>query len=125
MRIVAIALFLFALNLSMAMLNVTGVFTPLYAEDTEWIDTLESSAEGDYQSEAVSTSNTGLGTFGDFVKGLSTFISSVYRAVSIGYTLNQFGVYAPISALVQAGVVFIYVIGLAQFLANRPFRSQT
>lgn len=122
MKFVKIALFMFLLQCSFAIVNATGLFQPQVQPQNEWIsDVNQNNLQNTSYSQSQATSSTTVDFgFGDFVKGLFYFVLGLAKAViSVPYTLGQLGLRNPFTYYLSAPVYLLYLFGFAQWVANR------
>jgi len=126
MKYVAIASFVFFINISMALTNATGLFIFDHSDpDTEWIQSVN---EDELANEEYVKNEVGQDSdswwLGDFIKGLWLFIKAFGMGViAFSTTLSQFGLEYPFTYLLNACVYLIYFAGIAQFIANRNTKT--
>lgn len=125
MRIVAIALLLFLINISAYVVNETGLFGVSVQQQDEWLDDVQDVANSDYSQADLQEESVNFG-FGDFVKGLWIFVKAIaYSIFAPPLILKGFGLRSPYYIILSIPIYFIYVIGIAQFVANRSMKSMT
>ena len=114
MKFYQIALFIFAFNASLSILNSLDLFGSYIQHDTQWMQDLSRMQnESNYKVSATAI-------FGDFVKGLSILIEALGNAtVLLPYFLAKLGAPAELNAVITAGSWLTYGIAIAQFLSGR------
>lgn len=127
MKFYTIALMVFLLNISAAVINVAGLFTGYSIQPQQsWIDEASATAtqnEEYFQNIAAQDVSENLG-FGDFLKGLALFIRQFAKGVIAPYyLLKQFGMPTRIAIPISSSVYIIYFFAIAQFIANRGAKS--
>ncbi len=125
MKIMILALFLFFLNLSVAMVDILGLYTVNVAYTEQWNEELEVELGDEYNTGAAADVATSFG-FGDFINGFQSFAKMLFRAVNVSATIRLFydeASFIPISRLFGLGVGMLYIIGLAQFISNRSTKG--
>lgn len=134
MRYVSIALFLFSIQCSLAILNalmgpggLAGVLATSQQPANDWVDSVNDKqlANESYVQSSISASATSTSFgFGDFIKGFYYFVKAVgLGVVAVPYTLSMLGLIAPFTYYFSAVVYFMYFLGIAQFIANRSMRG--
>lgn len=134
MKYVAIALLLFCIQVGIATTNAIigpdGVIAALQTEaqpQSEWFDDVNQNqlANEDYVQSQVASDTVNFG-FGDFIKGLWYFVKAIgLGIIAVPYMLGLFGVKFPFTYFFSLPIYLIYVMGLAQWIANRGLRSMT
>lgn len=127
MKIYTIAIFLFCIQISIALIEVSGVFDSNYAYNSQWVQEQGSIAYNesflDYQVGGETDVSFSVG---DFFKGLWLFIKSLAKTIIIfPYVLVQFGVPSFMAGLLSAPVYLVYIASLIQFIANRQFEGMS
>lgn len=129
MKYVALATFLFFLNVSMAFVNASGLFVFQYANaDEEWMGQVDEPelADESYATKNVQGESSDWGLLGDFVKGLWFFIKTFGMGVlNFGGMLSQFGLKYPFTWLLNLCVYVIYLLGLAQYIGNKNISTMS
>jgi hypothetical protein len=124
MRFLFIVTFVLCLNVGMSIINTLNVMDvgDHYVPGKEWYGSMNKSyldSESYVKSQAEESKSSSFG-FGDFVKGLAYFVYSVgVGVIYVPSTLWQLGVDHPYDYYFSLPVYFVYVVGLAQFVANR------
>lgn len=118
MRYVSIALFVFFLHISMALLNASQLTIVTKQTSSDWFDQTEAMLDNTYDyTEVSSTYDFG---FGDFIKGMWYFVQTFgFGIIWVPRTLQMFGIISPFSYYFSLPVYIIYVLGIAQFISNR------
>jgi len=119
MKYVSIALFLFFLQVSMAVINATGILPTNLQPATEWFEAVDDNqwADQDYVQGEIGESEIGLG---DFVKGTIKFVEAFgLGIVWFPYTLERFGITSPFIYYFGLPVYILYFLAIAQFISNR------
>jgi len=123
MKILFIAMMVFFLQLSVAIVDVTGLYSYNIATQDDWKEDVEKIESEQYlRSDVTKDVSTSFG-FGDFIVGLKSFIDVIARVLKVHVTLEAFGVPKDLSGLLSAPVYFLYGLGIAQFIANRGTRG--
>ena len=123
MKYVAIAMFIFIIQVSVAFTNATGLFSPHMSEHNEWLSVV-SETEINNENYQGSKLSEFINTFGDYVRGLWYFIKTfALGTIVFSYTLKEFGLTAPYTIILNLVVWFIYILGITQFIANRTTKS--
>ena len=118
MRFVSIALFVFFLHISMALLNASQLTTVTKQTSNDRFDQTDAMLDNSYEDTQIS-STYDFG-FGDFIKGMWYFVQTFgFGIVWVPKTLEMFGIISPISYYFSLPVYIIYVLGIAQFISNR------
>lgn len=121
----SLALFIFVLHVSMAVINATGVFPMAKQPMSEWFDKVNDDqlANEEYVQSSVSSTSV-WGTIADFVKGLFYFIVALgLGIIAVPYTLGIFGMVAPFTYYFSLPFYLIYLVALAQIIANRAGKN--
>ena len=115
MKFYQIALFIFAFNASLSILNSVNLFGTYIQHDVNWMQELNSS-QG--YSESYTVSATAI--FGDFIKGLSIIKDALANAtLLLPFFLAKLGVPGELNTVITAGTWLVYAVAIAQFLAGR------
>jgi len=77
--------------------------------------------------QSVATTDTTISFgFGDFVVGFLRFVGILaWGIVAVPYTLTKFGLDATLAVSFSIPVYFMYLLGIAQFIANRSTKGMT
>ena len=127
MRYLLLALFIFCMSVSASIINATGFFTHQLPAQTDWFSDVNSAALDNqtYSQTTVQSSTTNFG-FGDFTKGLYWLAIATFKAsVGLPWLLYQYGVTTPFNYFLSLVVWMIYLIGLADWIANRNTKGMT
>lgn len=125
MRFVEIAILLFLLQVSFAIVNATGIYDTQLQPQNDWINDVDDQelANSSYVQSQVSSSTTD--TFGDFVRGLYYFVKALgWAIISVPYTLGQLGMIAPYTYYLSAPVYFLYFLAIAQFIRGQDVEKK-
>lgn len=123
MKAVTIAVLLFSIQLSFAIINVLGGFEYAVIDQGTVFNDMQEQAEGDY-SQAVLQESTESYGLGDMVKALPRFILLLaWSIVAVPYLFMQFGTPLNIALLVSMPVYFIYGLAIIQFISNRSTKG--
>ena len=110
----------------MSVVNYLGMDNQWGIQESEgWYDDIgkESVQDKTYWQSAAQQESTSFG-FGDFVKGLAEFAGAIFWGVAIvPKTFTSFGVEQGLANLLSAPIYFLYLIGIAQFLAGRSAKT--
>ena len=124
MRFISLALFIFFIQISFAIINTTMIFDTSINPKSDFfteID-LDSLQNTSYVSSDVQSDNLQGG--GDFIKSLWYFIGSFGHALySTPYLLSQFGVVAPFTYYFGLPIYLLYLLAFIQIIGNRSFRG--
>lgn len=125
MKFYSLALFLFLLHVSMAIVNATAIFPMSKQPMTEWFDKVNDDQLSDEEYMQSSVSSTSVwGGIADFVKGLFYFILALgIGIIAVPYTLSIFGMIAPFTYYFSLPFYLIYIIAVAQLIANRATKN--
>lgn len=124
MKFYDIALFMFILQICIALLNATGIFAVAYQPDSGWLAKFqdEQLTDASYVRDDVSSGDDL--NWGDFVKGLFLFVEKFALGVFVvPYTLGLFGLAMPYTLYISMVVYFIYFGAIIQMIANRNMKS--
>lgn len=125
MKFYSLALFLFLIHVSMAITNATDIFPMSRQPMTEWFDKVNDDqlADEEYMQSSVSSTSV-FGAIADFVKGLFYFILALgLGIIAVPYTLSTFGLVAPFTYYFSLPFYLIYIIAVAQLIANRATKN--
>ena len=127
MRYLSFVLFLFFIQLSLAVVNATDILQTEYQEQSDWFQDVNQKelADESYVQSQISPNVESFG-FGDFIKGILYFVKAVgWGIISVPYTLNQFGItYSnPLNYLFSLPIYFLYFLAIAQFISNRATKT--
>lgn len=123
MRIYFIAVALFCANISIQMVDYSGVFKPYYSLNAQTgFDTyVNNFADSSYVNAGVEESGLSLG-FGDFVRGMDMFTKLIWNSVfGVANLLQLFGLDPIMTLFLRTLMFFIFAGGTIQFIANRRF----
>ncbi len=129
MKVITIALTLFFLNLAMVMVSTLDIYNFNIAAEDQWRAEVESAQEGAFDPNIAVDVSVSFG-FGDFVTGFQKFRDVLWRVVNVGETIKLFfGIgncnlaeninLCKIADLFGFAAGIIYILGIAQFIANR------
>ena len=111
MKIYQIAMFVFAFNASLSILNSMNIFGTYIPHNQG----LLSYNYSDYNSQIGITDYLAF-----FTKGFSIFIEAILNStVLLPFFLSQLGVPPALNVVITAGTWLVYGIGLVQFLSGR------
>ncbi len=119
MKFYQIALFIFAFNASISVLNSMNLFGIYIMHDTAWMEGLNQSSgfSGNYTVSSTAV-------FGDFVKGLQIITSALGDAtILLPFFLSKLGVPGEMNAIITSGTWLVYGIAIAQFLSGRKLEE--
>lgn len=127
MKFYTIAMMMFILNVSLAIINAASLFTGTAIQpQQDWLDEASAVATNDeeyFQKAALQESSDFL-SLGDFLRGLWLFVKNFAKGVVAPYyILRQFGMPVQIAVPISSSVYLIYFIGIAQFIANRGMKT--
>jgi len=123
MKFYTIALFIFLVHISAAVINSMNITDAYSIQPTQsWFDAVgQSSSQNQqyFQSSAQQSSTASFG-FGDFVKGFAIFVLTfAFGLVAVPYTMMQFGMDLGTATLFSLPVYLVYGGAIAQFISNR------
>lgn len=123
MKFLQITILILLLNVSIAVINISGMFPGFnILPQQDWLDSLTSQASQNqqyFQSTATQQVSSSFG-FGDFVRGLILFVETfVIGIVAPGYIFHAFGMTALLALLISLPIYPIYILGIAQLISNR------
>lgn len=124
MRFVSLAMFLFCIHISMALVNASGIYEVSLNPDQQWIDQVDQDElkNQEYIQDQVNTDVSF--DLGDLVKGLFFFVTTFgFSVIVLPATFIQFGVPTAIAILLSVPFYMMYFFGLAQWIANRNEKS--
>ena len=126
MKMVTIALLLFMIQASASIVNAMGLLQYGITTDDTSFDNAKRQIESQqyFQSSAQTDTSVSFG-FGDFVKGLGMLVDAVVGIIIIPYLMHQFGMPISYAILFSIPLYLIYVLGYAQFVANRSLKVMT
>ncbi len=125
MKILVIALMIFFLNLSVAMVDLLGIYNFNVARDDLWTDDVSTIRTGQYNPDIAADVQTSFG-FGDFVSGFNDLVKAIFRSVNVAATIQLFDTndeWGAIPGLFATAVTIIYLLGVAQFISNRSTKG--
>lgn len=126
MKIYSIAMFLLCLNISIALINTSGIFLVGAQENQQLNDNSKGFVEGEgLLDNSVTSEQTAVNLgFGDFIKGFGYFITNfALSVVVLPYLLNQIGLSWAIAFMVSLPIYAVYAAGIIQFISNRSFSN--
>ncbi|HDY89803.1 MAG TPA: hypothetical protein ENH82_17015 [bacterium] len=125
MKIIVIAMMMFFLNLSVAMVDVLGIYDYNTVTSNQWNTDIDSAKSEQYDPDIAADVQTSFG-FGDFVSGFRFFRDIIFRAVNVSATIRLFDTnneWGSIPTFFGFAVTFLYILGLAQFISNRSTKG--
>lgn len=128
MKFYSLATFLFMLQVSMNLINVTGIFdiNTQKTPNTEWYDIVSTTnLENAQYAQSQVNAQYSFG-FGDFIKGIFYFVLVIGASLVLpGYVFSQFGVPIIYSAILSIPFYYSYIMAIVQFMSNRSFKQQS
>ena len=122
MKFYTLAMLLFMLNVSMALINYVDVMNYQTAYQSDWINEVGNleSINQSYAPSSVET-DTESTAFGNFKKGACMCLTTLFYA-TIGFPMmfRNFGLDWGLALLISAPIYVIYIIGLVQFFSKQP-----
>ena len=124
MKYLNFAIFLLCMQLSLAIVNSTGILSTEKPYQEAWFTEIKTEAVENQNYDAGSVPMQ-LIQFGvDFVKALFIFITILARGViSLPYLLTNFGLLYPYTYFFSIPVYLLYAIAIFQVLSNRHTES--
>ena len=128
MKIIVIALMIFFLNLSVAMIDLLDIYVVNAPVDKKWLSEVESAVAVqslNYDPDIAAEVSTSFG-FGDFVTGFLRFRDMLYRVVNVSATIRLFdskNEWGAIPTFFGFAASIIYIVGIAQFISNRSTKG--
>ena len=120
MKFYQIALFIFAFNASLSILNSANIFGVYIQHDTQWISELNKYNNSHTVPYIGNYTIPGTAIFGDFIKGLRIIKDALANAtILLPFFLAKLGAPVQINAVITAGTWLVYIIAIAQFLSGR------
>lgn len=123
MRALELALFLFVLSSTLGMVDSLDLFTTATIVDNPGIriEDIQDVKIGD-DGLIVYEEDLSLSTIAKIVLDVIVFgiLGIIYIAPTL---LSKFGVPLVLVVVLQAGIIFIYVIAIAQIVSNRSFKN--
>lgn len=127
MKFLNFVMFVMMINISIAVVNASGILSTSHQSNNEWINKVydENLADASYVQGQVSSDSVSLG-YGDFVRGLWQFVSTFSLGVVwMPFLYSQFGLSFPYTYYFTVPIWMIYSIALIQIVANRQFKSMS
>jgi hypothetical protein len=126
MRFVSIAVFLFCVHVSMAVVNSTGIFITTISPSQEWLSSTNQQQVQSQQYVPNQVQQSIDWSWGDVIKGVFFFVMSFgLSIVFLPWTFVQFGMSWSLAGLISAPFYLMYLFGWAQWLANRPEKNMS
>ena len=124
MKIIVIALMVFFLNLSISMVDILDLYNDVPATDNQLQKSIDKTLDtAEFNPDIAADVSTSFG-FGDFTSGFLRFRDMMFRVVNVSATLhNMFGLDEGVAKLFGGAIGILYIIGIAQFIANRSTKG--
>lgn len=122
MKFYTLAMFILLFNVSLAILNFIDVGSYQGVQpQQEWLDEVSNT---DYLNQSYASSSVEADdstTFGNFKKGLSLFIKTLfYATIGFPWLFISFGLNSVLAGLISLPIYIIYVVGLIQLFSKQP-----
>lgn len=122
MRLYTLALFIFAFNLVIGVLN--GAVENVNIQDyTGWTTKVSNMVNETYLGDSAAPLSSGQ-EFGDVIKTGGYMIQVLgYAVVAPGHYLHEFGMHSSLELIITMMMYLIYGVAIIQFFSNRSFKS--
>ena len=122
MKLVILASMLFLLNISIVIVDTLGIYHFKPAESDNWRQDIEDVQAQKFDPDVAVDVATSFG-FGDFISGFKNFVTALWRATLMGNQLKIFGLDNSLALLFNTLGIFIYILGIFQFISNRGLKG--
>ena len=122
MKLILLASLLFLLNISIAIVDVLGVYHFKPGESDNWRQDIEDVQTQKFDPDVAVDVAAAFG-FGDFITGFKNFVTLLWRATLLGNNLKIFGLEQSLATLFNTIGIFIYILGVFQFISNRGLKG--
>ena len=122
MKLVILAFTLFLLNISIVIVDQLGIYHYKPGESDNWRQDVEEASDDEFNPDVAVDVATSFG-FGDFISGFTKFVDLLWRMTLLGNQLKIFGLDAGLATLFNFIGIFIYILGVFQFISNRGLKG--
>ncbi len=126
MKLVILASMLFLLNISIVIVDELNIYHFKPGESDNWRQDIEDIQTQKFDPDVAVDVATSFG-FGDFISGFKNFVTALWRITLLGNNLKMFGLdpdgETSIVFLFNTLGIFIYILGIFQFISNRGLKG--
>lgn len=126
MKVYEIVLFIFLINIMIALANATFLFNVHLVPNQEFINTINNTYQNASFYDSPVSQEGFLGDFWGVLKSIGYFATIFAVGVAFpGYVLIQFGVPVTIALIISVPVWFLYVVGFIQLIRGAGFEGMS